>query len=154
MAHWRENRGDRGEDGRVRHCCRHLRHWPVVGVFSEGLPGCEQKACPTVFQILTRPYCQTISVNLHGTLFAAQAAGRQMSRFGNGGSVIMIASICGSIALEVRYHLSVSITKGLIIRSLLLHSHISPLLHTTRRSPGCCRWHAVWPASSARSTSG
>ena len=44
---------------------------------------------------------QVMSVNLDGTLFAAQAAGRQMVRFGTNGSIIMIASMCGSIALEV-----------------------------------------------------
>ena len=42
-----------------------------------------------------------LSVNTNGVLFTAQAAGRQMLRFGNGGSIVLIASICGSVALEV-----------------------------------------------------
>ena len=44
---------------------------------------------------------QVMDVNAGGALFTAQAAGRQMVRFGNGGSIILIASICGSVALEV-----------------------------------------------------
>ena len=40
-------------------------------------------------------------MNVNGVLFTAQAAGQQMERFGNGGSIIMIASIHGHIALEV-----------------------------------------------------
>ncbi|KAH9171503.1 sorbose reductase sou1 [Lactarius sanguifluus] len=40
---------------------------------------------------------QVISVNTNGVLYTAQAAGRQMTRFGNGGSIILIASMSGSI---------------------------------------------------------
>jgi len=36
-------------------------------------------------------------VNVNGVLFTAQAAGRQMSKFGNGGSIVLIASISGTI---------------------------------------------------------
>ena len=42
-----------------------------------------------------------MGVNAGGALFTAQAAGRQMIRFGNGGSIILVASICGSVAMEV-----------------------------------------------------
>ena len=45
---------------------------------------------------------QVMDVNAGGALFTAQAAGRQMIRFGNGGSIVLVASICGSIAMEVR----------------------------------------------------
>lgn len=45
---------------------------------------------------------QVHDVNTNGVLFTAQAAGRQMARFGNGGSIILIASIAGSGALRVR----------------------------------------------------
>lgn len=40
---------------------------------------------------------QTIDVNVCGVLYTAQAAGREMERFGNGGSIILIASMSGSI---------------------------------------------------------
>ena len=40
-------------------------------------------------------------MNVNGVLFTAQAAGRQMARFGNGGSIILIASMSGSITNKV-----------------------------------------------------
>ncbi|PIL26865.1 hypothetical protein GSI_11045 [Ganoderma sinense ZZ0214-1] len=56
---------------------------------------------------------KVMSVNASGALFTAQAAGKQMLRFGNGGSIVLIASICGSVALEpfvsdIAYHSSKS----------------------------------------------
>jgi len=40
---------------------------------------------------------EVMGVNVDGVLFTAQAAGRQMRRFGNKGSIILIASMSGSI---------------------------------------------------------
>ena len=40
-------------------------------------------------------------MNVNGALFTAQAAGRQMLKFGNGGSIILIASMSGSITNKV-----------------------------------------------------
>jgi len=40
---------------------------------------------------------EVVDVNTTGVLFTAQAAGRQMARFGRGGSIILIASMSGSI---------------------------------------------------------
>ena len=40
-------------------------------------------------------------MNVNGALFTAQAAGRQMLKFGNGGSIILISSISGSVAHRV-----------------------------------------------------
>jgi len=40
-------------------------------------------------------------VNTNGVLFTAQAAGRQMVKFGNRGSIILIASMSGSITNKV-----------------------------------------------------
>ncbi|KAI0340639.1 hypothetical protein BDW22DRAFT_1346852 [Trametopsis cervina] len=40
---------------------------------------------------------QVMDVNVNGVLFTAQAAGQQMDRFGNGGSIVLIASMSGSI---------------------------------------------------------
>ena len=45
---------------------------------------------------------QVMDVNVNGVLFTAQAAGRQMAKFGNGGSIILIASMSGSITNKVR----------------------------------------------------
>lgn len=40
-----------------------------------------------------------LNVNLKGVLFTAQAAGQQMERFGNGGSIILVASIGGHVSV-------------------------------------------------------
>ena len=42
-----------------------------------------------------------MEINLKGALFTAQAAGKQMVRFSSGGSIILLASICGHISFEV-----------------------------------------------------
>ena len=44
---------------------------------------------------------QVMDVNINGALYTAQAAGRQMARFGSGGSVILVASAAGYIAIKV-----------------------------------------------------
>ncbi|OBZ66157.1 putative NADP-dependent mannitol dehydrogenase [Grifola frondosa] len=54
--------------------------------------------CPDCYEIprvQTEISAQVMEVNVNGVLYTAQAAGRQMARFGNGGSVILIASISG-----------------------------------------------------------
>ena len=45
---------------------------------------------------------QVMKVNTNGVLYTAQAAGRQMVRFGRGGSIVLIASMSGSITNKVR----------------------------------------------------
>ncbi|KAI0699044.1 sorbose reductase sou1 [Cerioporus squamosus] len=47
-----------------------------------------------------KEFQDVMDVNVNGVLFTAQAAGRLMARFGKGGSIIMIASICGRVAME------------------------------------------------------
>jgi len=42
-----------------------------------------------------------MSVNVTGCFMTAQAAAKQMVRFGNGGSVVLIASMSGTIANRV-----------------------------------------------------
>lgn len=44
-----------------------------------------------------------MSVNVTGSFMTAQAAARQMIRFGNGGSIVMIASMSGTVANRVRW---------------------------------------------------
>jgi NADP-dependent 3-hydroxy acid dehydrogenase YdfG len=43
-----------------------------------------------------------MSVNVTGCFMTAQAAARQMVKFGNGGSIVMIASMSGTVANRVR----------------------------------------------------
>jgi hypothetical protein len=49
-----------------------------------------------------------LSINVTGCFMTAQAAARQMIRFGNGGSIVMIASMSGTIANKVRGSSSLS----------------------------------------------
>lgn len=44
-----------------------------------------------------------MEVNVTGAFMTAQAAAKQMIRFGNGGSIVMIASMSGTIANKVRF---------------------------------------------------
>lgn len=55
-----------------------------------------------VLYVDDKPLSQVLDVNVNGVLFTAQAAGRQMARFGNGGSIVLIASMSGSITNKVR----------------------------------------------------
>lgn len=43
-------------------------------------------------------------VNCTGVLMTAQAVARQLIRLGNGGSIVFIASMSGTVANKVRYH--------------------------------------------------
>ncbi|KAI0703270.1 sorbose reductase sou1 [Earliella scabrosa] len=47
-----------------------------------------------------KQFQEVLAVNVNGVLYTAQAAGQQMDRFGNGGSIIMIASICGHLTIK------------------------------------------------------
>lgn len=44
---------------------------------------------------------EVLDVNTNGVLYTAQGAGQQMRKFGNGGSIILIASMSGSITNKV-----------------------------------------------------
>lgn len=45
-------------------------------------------------------------INITGVFMTAQAAAKQMIRFGNGGSIVLIASMSGTIANRVRIYFS------------------------------------------------
>lgn len=42
-------------------------------------------------------------VNITGVLMTSQAVAKQMIKFGNGGSIVLIASMSGSVANKVRF---------------------------------------------------
>ncbi|KAG5639592.1 hypothetical protein H0H81_010794 [Sphagnurus paluster] len=50
---------------------------------------------------LQEDFKEVIDINTNGVLYTAQAAGRQMARFGKPGSIILIASIAGSVSIKV-----------------------------------------------------
>ncbi|KIK91431.1 hypothetical protein PAXRUDRAFT_830854 [Paxillus rubicundulus Ve08.2h10] len=57
-----------------------------------------------------------LEVNTSGVLFTAQAAGRQMSRFGRGGSIILIASMSGSITNKDHAWVSYNSSKSAVLQ--------------------------------------
>jgi NAD(P)-dependent dehydrogenase (short-subunit alcohol dehydrogenase family) len=59
---------------------------------------------------------EVIRVNTNGVLYTAQAAGRQMARFGNGGSIILIASMSGSITNKDHAWVSYNTSKSAVLQ--------------------------------------
>ncbi|KAI6011318.1 hypothetical protein EDC04DRAFT_2871099 [Pisolithus marmoratus] len=59
---------------------------------------------------------EIIDVNINGVFFTAQAAGRQMARFGRGGSIIMVASVLGSVAAQAHGVVSYSSSKSAVLQ--------------------------------------
>ncbi|KAG6920011.1 hypothetical protein DXG01_013360 [Tephrocybe rancida] len=63
-----------------------------------------------------RQFEEVMDVNVNGVLWTAQAAGRQMRRFGNGGSIILIASMSGSITNKDHAWVSYNSSKSAVLQ--------------------------------------
>ncbi|KAF8162976.1 hypothetical protein B0H34DRAFT_693612 [Crassisporium funariophilum] len=59
---------------------------------------------------------EVMDVNTNGVLYAAQAAGQQMLRFGNRGSIILIASMSGSITNKDHAWVSYNSSKSAVLQ--------------------------------------
>ncbi|KAG5338158.1 hypothetical protein C0989_008144 [Termitomyces sp. Mn162] len=86
-----------------------------------------------------------MDVNTNGVLFTAQAAGQQMLRFGNAGSIILIASIAGSAALKVSfaqttYRCGVGTDREVF--------RVATSFRTTQAKPRSFKWVGAWRANS------
>ncbi|EPS95466.1 hypothetical protein FOMPIDRAFT_85340 [Fomitopsis schrenkii] len=57
-----------------------------------------------------------METNVNGTLFTAQAAVRQVVRFGNGGSIILIASLSGSVTNRGFHRISYNTSKSAVLQ--------------------------------------
>ncbi|KAG6896721.1 hypothetical protein C0992_006488 [Termitomyces sp. T32_za158] len=57
-----------------------------------------------------------MDINVNGVLFTAQAAGRQMERFGVKGSIIMIASMSGSITNQNQHWVAYNTSKSAVVQ--------------------------------------
>jgi len=57
-----------------------------------------------------------MDVNVNGVLFTAQAAGRQMERLGIKGSIIMTASMSGSIANQGQHWVAYNTSKSAVVQ--------------------------------------
>ncbi|KZT11503.1 sorbose reductase sou1 [Laetiporus sulphureus 93-53] len=67
-------------------------------------------------QYPAKQFQEVMEVNVNGVLYTAQAAGRQMERFGNGGSIILIASMSGSITNKDHAWVSYNTSKSAVIQ--------------------------------------
>ncbi|KAI0933883.1 hypothetical protein AcW1_005580 [Taiwanofungus camphoratus] len=63
-----------------------------------------------------KQFKEVLDVNVNGVLFTAQAAGRQMARFGNGGSIVLIASMSGSITNKDHAWISYNTSKSAVLQ--------------------------------------
>ncbi|KAI6022031.1 putative short chain dehydrogenase [Pisolithus marmoratus] len=82
---------------------------------------------------------EVMDVNTNGVFFTAQAAGRQMARFGRGGSIIMVASMVGSVASQGQKLVSYSSSKSAVLqmaRSMACELGDKKICVNTL-SPGC-----------------
>jgi NAD(P)-dependent dehydrogenase (short-subunit alcohol dehydrogenase family) len=62
------------------------------------------------------PFERTNHVNVNGVFYSAQAAGRQMRRFGQGGSIVLIASMSGSVTNRGGNFAAYNISKSAVIQ--------------------------------------
>ncbi|CAE6433828.1 unnamed protein product [Rhizoctonia solani] len=57
-----------------------------------------------------------IDVNTNGVFYTAQGAGQQMKRFGTPGSIILVASMAGSIALQDTFATAYQVSKAAVLQ--------------------------------------
>ncbi|KAH9946316.1 sorbose reductase sou1 [Epithele typhae] len=63
-----------------------------------------------------KQFQEVMDINVNGVLFTAQAAGRQMDKFGNGGSIILVASMSGSITNKDHAWVSYNTSKSAVLQ--------------------------------------
>ncbi|SRR6266478_367635 len=88
-----------------------------------------------------------MNVNTNGVLFTAQAAGRQMARFGTRGSIILIASMSGSITNKVCRSRCRARLPALTPSPSEWNLRTTHGCHTTRANRPYYRWPGAWRAS-------
>ncbi|KAI9061532.1 NAD(P)-binding protein [Trametes sanguinea] len=88
-----------------------------------------------------------MEVNLDGVLYAAQAAGQQMLRFKQGGSIILIASVLGHQSMPNTAHMAYQVAKGGVLqmtRSLAVELGAKGI-RVNSISPGFLRTNMMTP---------
>lgn len=63
-----------------------------------------------------KQFKEVLDVNTNGVLYTAQAAGQQMERFGNGGSIILVASMSGTITNKDHAWVSYNTSKSAVLQ--------------------------------------
>ncbi|OSD02537.1 sorbose reductase sou1 [Trametes coccinea BRFM310] len=88
-----------------------------------------------------------MAVNLDGVLYTAQAAGQQMLRFKQGGSIILLASVLGHQSMPNSVHMSYQVAKGGVLqmtRSLAVELATKGI-RVNSISPGFLRTNMMTP---------
>lgn len=75
-----------------------ISRYPVRGLVA--LAGISDHADALTYDVAT--FRRVIDVNVTGTFLSAQAAARLMRRHNEGGSIVLIASISGTVVNKVR----------------------------------------------------
>jgi len=125
--------GDKGFKGRLEYISVDVRNQKAVWKIGEEIGDREGRMdfCVAAAGILksetgcledkAEDFEEVIDVNVNGVLYTAQAAGRQMERFQCKGSIILIASMAGSITCKVRQftsytHPKICLTANLVVQ--------------------------------------
>jgi NAD(P)-dependent dehydrogenase (short-subunit alcohol dehydrogenase family) len=91
-----------------------------------------------------------LGVNVTGVFMTAQAAAKQMIRFGNGGSIVLIASMSGTIANRVCLPLAPPLHPRVPIPSIHVNSRRDLFARPTMPPrPLCSSWVETSPANGA-----
>ncbi|KAJ3836588.1 NAD-binding protein [Lentinula raphanica] len=69
-----------------------------------------------VLEYPAEEFKEVMSINVNGVLYTAQAAGQQMRRFGNKGSIILIASMSGSITNHGHAWIAYNTSKSAVLQ--------------------------------------
>ncbi|CAE6517545.1 unnamed protein product [Rhizoctonia solani] len=57
-----------------------------------------------------------MDVNTNGVFYTAQGAGQQMTRFGTAGSIVLIASMAGSVSLRGHHAIAYESSKAAVLQ--------------------------------------
>jgi len=117
-----------GNGSRLEYFCADVRNQELLWKKAEEIGDKEQRFdfCIAAAGILKpqvecleypeQVFREVMEVNTTGVLFTAQAAGRQMARFGRGGSIILIASMSGSITNRDHAWVSYNTSKSAVLQ--------------------------------------
>lgn len=124
----REYVGKLGNDSRLEYFTADVRDQHLLHSKAEEIGDREQrmdiciaaagivKGEPDYLECSAEQFREVLDVNTCGVFFTAQAAGRQMARFGRGGSIILIASILGSVASKDPAVISYNTSKSAVLQ--------------------------------------
>ncbi|KAF8068655.1 hypothetical protein FPV67DRAFT_1084168 [Lyophyllum atratum] len=118
---------DEGSKGRLEYVCGNVTNQAGMWKIAEEIAAKEGRldicvanvGVAHLFECLEYPaveFNKVMAVNVNGVLFSAQAAGRQMERLGTKGSIILTASMSGSITNKGQAGVSYNTSKSAVLQ--------------------------------------